>query len=112
MLSENSEPDAQTLFSSQTVFTPAARQPRIEDHLGPGFDSFDTAAHRIDDAGTVCATDMRQADRNSRHSMEDEEIEVVESSGLQLHPHLARSRLGRGTISEQKIVSSAVFFEV
>jgi hypothetical protein len=44
--------------------------------------------------------------------VEDEQIEMVESGGLQPHPNLARPWFGFGPVTEEQLVGPSVLFEV
>jgi hypothetical protein len=112
MLTKDAEPDAKALLTGTAETALATGQARVENHLGSLFDAFDTFSDLVDHTGTISATNVRQPDRDARHAIEDEEIEMIECGAFQPHPDLSHTRFGLWAITEEELVGSTVLFEV
>jgi hypothetical protein len=74
--------------------TGAAGEAGIEDDVIAQPDRRHIGADGRHHAGAVGTHDVREVEREARHAAEDEEVEMIESGGLQRDDHLAGAGLG------------------
>jgi hypothetical protein len=112
VLAQHTESDAQTLLAGETVLTPSAGQPGIEDHLHARLDILHRVADGFHHTRAIGAADVGQTDRHPGHAAEDIEIEVVESRGLQPYANLTDPGLGFRPVTVEQIVGASMLVEV
>jgi len=100
------------LLAGKAELTMAARQPGIKNNLASDLDSLDGVPYRIYDSGAIGPADVRQSNRYARHSVEDEDVEMVEGGRFQPYPNLARPRLWIGPVTVEQLVGPTVFLEI
>ncbi len=112
MLSQHAELHAETLLAAAAILAPPTGQPWVKNYLGADLDITDPVPDCDNNASSVRSADVGQFDWDAGHALEDEEIEVVESGGLQPHPHLTVPRFGFRPVTETQIVGPAMLLEV
>jgi hypothetical protein len=98
MLAEQVEGHAEGMFPPEAELARSAVDSGIQDNLVSRFHARHPRAREIDDARAVRSHHVRHGKRDSRDSVADEDVEVVERPRAQADPHLTRPGNGVGKV--------------